>query len=103
MSIQVVSILELVRGIPCAATKRRHLRNALLQYMDEFDVCKCAPCPNNAKVLLSGTECRCQCQPGTYGATCEMRARDFTAAGTKTLYTIHYIYIYTLIENKLRN
>lgn len=76
---KVLSIIDLVRGIPCAATKRRHLRTALLQYLDEFDTCKCAPCPNNAKPVLSGTECKCVCQTGTYGPNCEQRAPDYTA------------------------
>uniref|UniRef100_A0A8C7YSA9 Complement component 6, duplicate 1 n=1 Tax=Oryzias sinensis TaxID=183150 RepID=A0A8C7YSA9_9TELE len=72
-------LIELVRGIPCAATKRRHLRKALLQYLQEFDTCKCAPCPNNARPVLSGTECKCVCQTGTFGTNCEKRAPDFTS------------------------
>ncbi|XP_070780240.1 complement component C6 [Enoplosus armatus] len=76
---KVLPIVDLVRGIPCAATKRRHLRKALLQYLDEFDTCKCAPCPNNAKPVLSGTECQCVCQTGTFGTNCERRAPDYTS------------------------
>uniref|UniRef100_A0A096MB53 Complement C6 n=1 Tax=Poecilia formosa TaxID=48698 RepID=A0A096MB53_POEFO len=68
---QLRPIIDLVRGIPCAVTKRRHLRKALLQYLEEFDTCKCAPCPNNAKPVLSGTECKCVCQTGTFGTNCE--------------------------------
>uniref|UniRef100_A0A8P4KJ15 Complement component 6, duplicate 2 n=1 Tax=Dicentrarchus labrax TaxID=13489 RepID=A0A8P4KJ15_DICLA len=74
-----LSIIDLVRGIPCAVTKRRHLRKALLQYSDEFDACKCAPCPNNARQILSGTECKCVCQTGTFGTNCEQRAPDYTS------------------------
>uniref|UniRef100_A0A3Q1EX49 Complement component C6-like n=1 Tax=Acanthochromis polyacanthus TaxID=80966 RepID=A0A3Q1EX49_9TELE len=72
----LLPIIDLVRGIPCAATKRRHLRKALLQYLEEFDTCKCAPCPNNARPVLSGTECKCVCQTGTFGTNCEKRAVD---------------------------
>ncbi|XP_071769942.2 complement component C6 [Centroberyx gerrardi] len=72
-------IINLVRGIPCAVTKRRHLRKALIQYLEEFDSCKCAPCPNNARPVLSGTECKCICQTGTFGSNCETRAPDFTS------------------------
>lgn len=79
MIVQVLPIIDLVRGIPCAVTKRRHLRRALLQYLDEFDTCKCAPCPNNAKPVLSGTECQCVCQTGTFGTNCEKRAPDYTS------------------------
>lgn len=76
---KVLPLIDLVRGIPCAATKRRHLRKALLQYLDEFDTCKCAPCPNNARPVLAGTECKCVCQTGTFGDNCERRAPDFTS------------------------
>ncbi|KAM4528422.1 complement component C6 isoform 1-T3 [Odontesthes bonariensis] len=76
---QLLPIIDLVRGIPCAVTKRRHLRRAMLQYLEEFDTCKCAPCPNNAKPVLSGTECKCVCQTGTFGTNCEKRAPDYTS------------------------
>ncbi|XP_014857357.1 PREDICTED: complement component C6 [Poecilia mexicana] len=76
---QLRPIIDLVRGIPCAVTKRRHLRKALLQYLEEFDTCKCAPCPNNARPVLSGTECKCVCQTGTFGTNCEIRAPDYTS------------------------
>lgn len=78
---KLLPIVDLVRRIPCAVTKRRHLRRALLQYLDEFDTCKCAPCPNNARPVLSGTECKCVCQTGTFGTNCERRAPDFTSEG----------------------
>lgn len=76
---EVLPIIDLVLGIPCAATKRRHLRKALLQYLEEFDACKCAPCPNNARPVLSSTECKCVCQTGTFGSNCERRAPDYTS------------------------
>ncbi|KAM9841146.1 complement component C6 [Aulostomus maculatus] len=76
---KLLPIIPLVRGIPCAVTKRRHLRKALLQYLEEFDTCKCAPCPNNARPVLSGTECNCVCQTGTFGTNCEKRAPDYTS------------------------
>ncbi|XP_071321962.1 complement component C6 isoform X1 [Trachinotus anak] len=76
---KLLPIIDLVRGIPCAVTKRRHLRKALRQYLEEFDTCKCAPCPNNARPVLSGTECKCVCQTGTFGTNCERRASDYTS------------------------
>ncbi|XP_037609126.1 complement component C6 [Sebastes umbrosus] len=76
---KLLPIINLVRGIPCAATKRRHLMKALLQYLEEFDTCKCSPCPNNARPVLSGTECKCVCQTGTFGPNCEIRAPDYTS------------------------
>nr|XP_057920643.1 complement component C6 isoform X1 [Doryrhamphus excisus] len=76
---KLLPIIDLVRGIPCAATKRRHLKKALLQYLEEFDICKCTPCPNNAKTFLFGTECKCACQTGTFGPNCEQRAPDYTS------------------------
>uniref|UniRef100_W5MMN5 Complement component C6 n=1 Tax=Lepisosteus oculatus TaxID=7918 RepID=W5MMN5_LEPOC len=76
---ELTPILKLVRGIPCALTKRRNLEKALVEYLEDFDSCKCAPCPNNAKPVLSGTECLCICQSGTYGDNCEKRAPDYTS------------------------
>lgn len=86
--LQALPIIDLVRGIPCAVTKRRHLRKALLQYLDEFDACKCAPCPNNARAVLSGTECKCVCESGTFGAHCEKRAPDYTSGTPRQLAAI---------------
>lgn len=83
--VQLLPIIDLVRGIPCAVTKRRHLRKALLQYLQEFDTCKCAPCPNNGRPVLSGTECKCVCQTGTFGTNCEQRAPDYTSGTTGLL------------------
>ncbi|KAJ8286752.1 hypothetical protein GJAV_G00042870 [Gymnothorax javanicus] len=76
---ELLPILDLVRGFPCAVTKRRHLERALLEYLEEVDSCKCAPCPNNARPVLSRSECLCICQTGTYGSNCEKRAPDYTS------------------------
>lgn len=76
---ELLPIVDLVRGLPCATTKRRHLHKALIDYLTEFDSCKCAPCANNARPALSGTECICICQTGTYGSNCEKRAQDYTS------------------------
>ncbi|NXH64402.1 CO6 protein, partial [Rhabdornis inornatus] len=76
---EVSPIVDLVRNVPCAVTKRRHLRRALREYVGRFDPCQCAPCPNNARPVLSGTECLCLCPAGTYGTDCEMRAPGYTS------------------------
>ncbi|XP_066501729.1 complement component C6 [Hoplias malabaricus] len=76
---QLAPLVNLVRGFPCAVTKRRHMERALAEYLTSFDSCKCAPCPNNGRPVLSGTECLCICQTGTYGANCEKRAKDYTS------------------------
>lgn len=76
---QLKPLVDLVRGIPCAVTKRRHMLKALDEYLASFDSCKCAPCPNNGRPTLVGTECVCICQTGTYGANCEKRAKDYTS------------------------
>uniref|UniRef100_A0A8D0HCS9 Complement component C6 n=1 Tax=Sphenodon punctatus TaxID=8508 RepID=A0A8D0HCS9_SPHPU len=73
----LASILDLVKNFPCAVTKRRNLRRALIEYMERFDPCKCTPCPNNGRPMLSGTRCLCVCQAGTYGDNCEKRAPDY--------------------------
>ncbi|XP_051499563.1 complement component C6 isoform X6 [Apus apus] len=74
---QVSPIVDLVKNMPCAVTKRRNLRRALREYMGRFDPCQCAPCPNNGRPVLSGTECLCLCQAGTYGENCETRAPGY--------------------------
>ncbi|KAJ7396303.1 Complement component C6 [Pitangus sulphuratus] len=74
---EVSPIVDLVRNVPCAVTKRRNLRRALREYAGRFDPCQCAPCPNNARPVLSGTECLCLCQAGTYGPNCEIRAPGY--------------------------
>ncbi|KAJ7988450.1 hypothetical protein DPEC_G00323670 [Dallia pectoralis] len=76
---ELLPIINLVKGIPCATTKRRHLTRALMEYLETFDSCMCAPCPNNARAVLSGTDCQCICQTGTYGPNCEQRAADYTS------------------------
>ncbi|NXC15591.1 CO6 protein, partial [Corythaeola cristata] len=74
---EVSPILDLVKNVPCAVTKRRNLRRALREYAGRFDPCQCAPCPNNGRPVLSGTECLCICQAGTYGKNCETRAPGY--------------------------
>ncbi|XP_071588330.1 complement component C6 isoform X3 [Heliangelus exortis] len=74
---EVSPIVDLVKNVPCAVTKRGNLRRALREYAGRFDPCQCAPCPNNGKPVLSGTECLCLCQAGTYGENCETRAPGY--------------------------
>ncbi|KAL6469914.1 hypothetical protein MHYP_G00210330 [Metynnis hypsauchen] len=76
---ELAPLVNLVRGFPCAVTKRRHMERALAEYLATFDSCKCAPCPNNGRPVLAGTECLCICQSGTYGTNCEKRAKDYTS------------------------
>lgn len=93
--LQLLPIINLVKGIPCAATKRRHLTRALVEYLEDFDSCKCAPCPNNARAVLSGTDCQCICQTGTYGPNCEQRAKDYTSGTQQHPLTHWYTHFYT--------
>ncbi|XP_076218773.1 complement component C6 isoform X2 [Aptenodytes patagonicus] len=74
---EVSPIVDLVKNVPCAVTKRRNLWRALREYAGRFDACQCAPCPNNGRPVLSGTECLCLCQAGTYGKNCETRAPGY--------------------------
>uniref|UniRef100_A0A8C5K7J5 Complement component C6 n=1 Tax=Jaculus jaculus TaxID=51337 RepID=A0A8C5K7J5_JACJA len=76
---ELAPIMDLVRNIPCAVTKRNNLRKAFREYAAKFDPCQCAPCPNNGRPVLSGTECMCVCQSGTYGDNCERRSPDYTS------------------------
>ncbi|EHB16524.1 Complement component C6 [Heterocephalus glaber] len=74
---ELAPITNLVRNMPCAVTKRNNLRKAFQEYAAKFDPCHCAPCPNNGRPTLSGTECLCVCQSGTYGENCERRSPDY--------------------------
>ncbi|XP_048224202.1 complement component C6 [Perognathus longimembris pacificus] len=76
---ELAPIVDLVRNIPCAVTKQNNLRKAFQEYAAKFDPCQCAPCPNNGRAMLSGTECVCVCQSGTYGENCETRSPDYTS------------------------
>ncbi|XP_035668196.1 complement component C6-like [Branchiostoma floridae] len=71
ISVELYPLSELVAGVSLASLKKRHLVRALVQYLDEFHPCKCAPCRNNGKAVLIGTACECVCAEGTYGASCE--------------------------------
>eukprot|EP00058_Branchiostoma_floridae_P013613 XP_002599101.1 hypothetical protein BRAFLDRAFT_81766 [Branchiostoma floridae] len=71
ISVELYPLSELVAGVSLAPVKKRHLARALVQYLDEFHPCKCAPCRNNGKAVLIGTACECVCAEGTYGASCE--------------------------------
>ncbi|XP_008051240.1 complement component C8 alpha chain [Carlito syrichta] len=51
--------------------KRQNLRQALDQYLMEFNACRCGPCFNNGVPILDGTSCRCQCRLGRQGPACE--------------------------------
>ncbi|NXX86518.1 CO8A protein, partial [Urocolius indicus] len=56
-------------------TKRQHLRQALDDYLLEFNACRCRPCQNNGEPVLVGDTCFCQCQPGDEGAACQHTKR----------------------------
>ncbi|TKC36722.1 hypothetical protein EI555_015341, partial [Monodon monoceros] len=74
---KLAPITDLVRNIPCAVTRRNNLMRAYREYAAKFDPCQCARCPNNGHPTLSGTECLCVCQSGTYGENCERRSPDY--------------------------
>ncbi|XP_047411927.1 complement component C6 isoform X1 [Sciurus carolinensis] len=80
INFELAPIVDLVRNIPCAVTKRNNLRKAFQEYAAKFDPCQCAPCPNNGRPMLSGTECLCVCQSGTYGKNCERRSPDYKSS-----------------------
>ncbi|XP_061859935.1 complement component C8 alpha chain isoform X2 [Colius striatus] len=56
-------------------TKRQHLRQALDDYLLEFNACRCRPCQNNGEPILVGDTCFCECRPGDEGAACQHTKR----------------------------
>ncbi|KAM4719348.1 complement component C7 [Anableps anableps] len=67
-------LYELVKEVQCAGLKKLNLRRAMEEYLAEEHPCHCRPCQNNGQPLLTGTECRCVCRPGTSGPACERGA-----------------------------
>ncbi|CAN9504778.1 unnamed protein product [Ophioblennius macclurei] len=67
-------LYELVKEVQCAGLKKLHLKRATEEFLAEEHPCHCAPCQNNGRPLLSGTECRCVCRPGTSGPACQFGA-----------------------------
>ncbi|XP_074547063.1 complement component C7-like [Halichoeres trimaculatus] len=64
-------LYELVKEVQCAGLKKLHLKRATEEYLAEEHPCHCRPCQNNGQPLLTGSECRCVCKPGTSGQACE--------------------------------
>ncbi|KAM3874392.1 complement component C7-like [Diretmus argenteus] len=64
-------LYELVKEVQCAGLRKLHLKRATDEYLAEQHPCHCRPCHNNGQPLLTGTECRCVCRPGTSGQACE--------------------------------
>ncbi|XP_010077278.1 PREDICTED: complement component C8 alpha chain [Pterocles gutturalis] len=57
-------------------TKRQNLKQALDDYLLEFNACRCGPCQNNGEPVLVGDACFCQCRPGYGGSACEQTQRQ---------------------------
>uniref|UniRef100_A0A8C5LST0 Complement component C7 n=1 Tax=Leptobrachium leishanense TaxID=445787 RepID=A0A8C5LST0_9ANUR len=64
-------LYELVREVPCAAVKRFYLKQAIEEYLNEEDSCKCKPCQNKGLPMVVGKRCVCHCKPYTAGSACE--------------------------------
>ncbi|XP_071606150.1 complement component C8 alpha chain [Heliangelus exortis] len=56
-------------------TKRANLRQALDEYLLEFNACRCQACQNNGEPILVGETCSCQCPSGYGGPACEQTKR----------------------------
>ncbi|XP_068191492.1 complement component 7b [Antennarius striatus] len=67
-------LYELVKEVECAGVKKVHLKKATEQYLAEEHPCHCRPCRNNGQPVLTGSECRCVCRPGSSGPACEVGA-----------------------------
>ncbi|XP_060782136.1 complement component C8 alpha chain [Neoarius graeffei] len=71
-------IYELVRFSTAAAQARTRLpflKQAWVEYIQEFNPCHCAPCRNNGVPVLTRTSCSCLCKSGYYGLACEKTER----------------------------
>lgn len=83
--VQLRPLYELVKEVQCAGLKKLHLKRATEEYLAEEHPCHCRPCQNNGQPLLTGSECRCVCRPGTSGQACERGAVTGEQPGSGTL------------------
>ncbi|MEE6458111.1 hypothetical protein FKM82_000179 [Ascaphus truei] len=69
---KLTPLYELVKEVPCSSVKRYFLKQAIEEYMNENNACKCKPCTNKGQPTVVGTECICLCKPYTFGSACQL-------------------------------
>ncbi|XP_015275642.1 PREDICTED: complement component C9 [Gekko japonicus] len=70
--------------MPNAHTKKQNLEQAVEDYVAEYNVCKCQPCPNGGTVILVNGECICACSPYFKGMACQIPKYEQITAQTFT-------------------
>ncbi|XP_009900493.2 complement component C8 alpha chain [Dryobates pubescens] len=73
--LQPIHEIILRSNLGSAEAKRQNLKQALEDYLLEFDSCRCRPCQNKGEPRLVGNTCFCQCQPGHRGPACQQTER----------------------------
>ncbi|KAM4808348.1 complement component C7 [Rhinophrynus dorsalis] len=68
---KITPLYELVKEVPCAAVKKYYLKQAIEDYLNELDPCKCKPCQNHGEPAVVERKCVCLCKPNTFGYACE--------------------------------
>uniref|UniRef100_A0A3Q0R4Z0 Complement component C9 n=1 Tax=Amphilophus citrinellus TaxID=61819 RepID=A0A3Q0R4Z0_AMPCI len=57
--------------IPDANSRISNLKQAIADYVAEYNVCKCKPCQNGATLVLMDGKCRCLCPELFEGIACQ--------------------------------
>ncbi|XP_051788928.1 DAB adaptor protein 1a [Erpetoichthys calabaricus] len=60
---------------------KRHMQQALQEYLAESSACRCAPCLNNGVAIRKGTGCECVCPLGFSGLACEISQKTVATDG----------------------
>lgn len=81
--VQIRSLHELVKEVPCAGVKKHHLKRAIETYLNEKHPCHCRECQNNGLRVLDNDICKCVCKPGTKGQACEQGTPEDEQPGTE--------------------
>ncbi|XP_067114148.1 complement component C9 [Osmerus mordax] len=58
-------------SFPNVNTFRTNLKQAIEDYVAEYNVCKCQPCHNGGSVILIDGSCSCLCSPEFEGTACQ--------------------------------
>ena len=58
-------------SFPHVNTFRTNLKQAIEEYVAEYNVCKCQPCHNGGSVILIDGSCTCLCPLAFEGMVCQ--------------------------------
>ncbi|KAG7277124.1 hypothetical protein CRUP_024952, partial [Coryphaenoides rupestris] len=63
-------------NMPDANARISNMKRAIVDYVAEYNVCKCKPCHNNGTAVLVDGMCSCLCKPAYKGLACQNHDAD---------------------------